>query len=216
MKRRLSFLLLCFSFFTSNAQQISQKQKISNLETFSRLCGYVRYFHPSDEAANLNWEKFIYYGSKEVENANSQEELTQKLNKLFNSIAPSVRIVQEKQAKSFDLKSITPAAKSGMKEIAWQHYGLGTEAGIYKSARTNRSMKIMDAKRASFGSATSYLDPATFKGKKFRLKGWMRTEVSTGQGHLWARVDRAGKGPGFFDNMDNRPVKSSSTRLSPA
>ena len=208
MKRRLSFLVCLFPFFTANSQHISQEQKVSNLETFTRLCGYVRYFHPSDEAANLNWEKFIYYGSKEVEHASNPKELTQKLNGLFNPIAPSVQIVQDKQAKSFDLKSITPSIKAGMNEITWQHYGLGNDDGLYKSARTNRSIKIKDSKRSPFGVATSYLNPVTFRGKKFRLKGWMRTDVTTGQGQIWVRVDREGKERGFFENMDERPVKS--------
>jgi len=73
MKRQLSFFICLFSFFTAASQDITLKQKVSHLETFCRLCGYVRYFHPSDEAANLDWEKFIYHGSKEVENASSQK-----------------------------------------------------------------------------------------------------------------------------------------------
>jgi hypothetical protein len=145
-----------------NAQGISHKQKVSNLETFTKLCGYVRYFHPSEEAANLNWEKFIYYGSKEVEDAGSQKELAEKLNGLFNAIAPSVQIFQDNHAKSFNLKSITPPSKVGMKEITWQHFGLGNAGGFYKSARTNRNIKIKDPNRASFGGASRSLNAVAY------------------------------------------------------
>lgn len=208
MKRHLLILVCLFPILIVNAQGIPRKQKISNLETFTKLCGYVRYFHPSDEAARLNWEKFIYYGSKEVENASNQKELTEKLKGLFDAIAPSVQIVENNNAKSFDVKSITPPSQVGMKEITWQHLGLGNDGGLYKSARTNRSIKIKDPNRAPIGGATNSLNVEAYRGKNFKLKGWMRTAVTTGQGQIWVRVDREGKNYGFFDNMDDRPVKS--------
>jgi len=208
MKKPLLTLFCLISILTANAQGIPQRQKVSNLETFTKLCGYVRYFHPSDEAASLNWEKFIYYGSKEVENAGNQKELTEKLKGLFNPIAPSVQIVQDNYTKAFDVKSITPLNKVGMKEITWQHYGLGNNGGLYKSARTNRKIKIKDPNRAEFGGATSNINAEAYRGKKFRLKGWMRTDLTNGQGQFWVRVDREGKNYGFFNNMDDRPIKS--------
>jgi len=36
----------------------------------------------------------------------------------------------------------------------------------------------------------------------------MRTEVINGQGQIWVRVDREINDRGFFNNMDDRPVKS--------
>lgn len=41
---------------------------------------------------------------------------------------------------------------------------------------------------------------------KIRMTASMKTEVTSGRGQLWMRIDRASKKPGFFDNMDNRPV----------
>ncbi|TCC90149.1 peptidase S41 [Pedobacter frigiditerrae] len=208
MKRPFLTLVCIFTSLIVNAQGIPQKQKVANLETFTRLCGYVRYFHPSDEAANLNWDKFIYYGSKEVENAANQKELVEKLKGLFNPIAPAVQLIEENNAKPFDLKSISPPNKVGMKEITWQHYGLGSEGGFYKSARTNRGFKTKDPTRAEIGGASSSIKAEAYRGKKFRLKAWMRTDVKDGQGQFWVRVDREGKSYGFFNNMDDRPIKS--------
>lgn len=208
MKRSLLTLVCSIATLIVHAQDISQKQKVSNLETFARLCGYVRYFHPADEAAQLNWEKFIYYGSKEVENAANPKELKEKLTRLFNPIAPSVEIFQQNDPKPFDLKVITPPNKAGMNEITWQHYGLGSEGGFYKSARTNRNFKTKDPTRAQIGVASSSIKAEAYRGKKFRLKAWMRTDVTDGQGQFWVRVDREGKSYGFFDNMDNRPIKA--------
>jgi hypothetical protein len=37
---------------------------LQNLETFSRLYGYVRWFHPSDEAQEIDWDKLLYMAFK--------------------------------------------------------------------------------------------------------------------------------------------------------
>nr|WP_068892956.1 S41 family peptidase [Pedobacter panaciterrae] len=208
MKLRLSFVFLLAAMLQLQAQDINQQKRIANVESFAKLYGYVRYFHPSDEAADLNWEKFLYYGVKEVENAPNSKALSKKLNELFNPIAPSVYIVQDNLAGKFDINTITPANKSEMKEITWQHYGLGNQDGLYSSIRTNRTIKVKDPKRAGFGLASTYIDAIPYRGKKFRFKGAMKAEVSTGQGQLWMRIDRDNDEVGFFDNMGDRPIKS--------
>src|SRR5215217_2774348 len=210
MKQRLSLFLLVLLSAQLNAQEVSKARKVANIESFAKLYGYVRYFHPSEEAAKLDWDQFLYYGSKTVENAANTQELNQKLNALFNPVAPSVRIVPNGSAKNFDLKSITPPVKKGMKEITWQHYGLGNDDGLYKSVRTNRSIAVKDPNRAKFGVTTNHVDAKSHRGKNFRLKGWMKTEVTSGQGQMWMRVDCEDQKTGFFNNMDDRPVKEKS------
>lgn len=209
IKRLLSSLLLCFCVFQMQAQTPLNKEKqLTNIESFAKLYGYVRYFHPSDEAADLNWEKFIYYGIKEVENANNQKALVKKLNDLFNPIAPAILIVPDAQANGFNIKTITPANKSDLKEITWQHYGLGNQDGLYQSARTNRTVVILDKDRARYGTISTSTDAKPYRGKNFRLRAFVKTDGNIGQGQMWLRIDCEGKKMGFFDNMDNRPVKS--------
>jgi len=207
MKKIFFLPVLLLSLFSLRAQNVSRQQQVANISSFAKLYGYVRYFHPSDEAAAVDWDNFLYYGSKEVENAANSQVLNQKLNALFNPIAPSVRIVNTAAAKGLDLKSITPAKPQGLKEISWQHYGMGNQDGLYKSIRTNRTVKVRDPKRARYAVATSFADAKAYRGKKFRLKGWMKTEVTSGQGQMWMRIDCEGNKTGFFDNMDSRPVK---------
>ena len=40
---------------------------LANLRAFTQLLGYVRYFHPSDEAAEADWETFAIAGIRAVE-----------------------------------------------------------------------------------------------------------------------------------------------------
>ena len=39
---------------------------LQNLCAFTRLYGYVRYFHPSDAASATDWERFAIYGARQV------------------------------------------------------------------------------------------------------------------------------------------------------
>ncbi|HEX8607671.1 MAG TPA: hypothetical protein VF679_03405, partial [Pedobacter sp.] len=157
MKYIILTVVALFISYHTNAQ-VSKEQKVANLSTFSKVYGYVRYFHPSEEASKVDWEKFLYYGAKDVENAQNSKVLKDKLNGLFNPIAPSVQISGEKDSKAFDIKSITPGGSSYNQQITWQHYGHGTGPGLYKSIRTNRLVGTMDMKTAGFGNVTSYLD----------------------------------------------------------
>src|SRR5436190_3990268 len=63
-----------------------------NLIAFTRLLGYVRHFHPSDEAAATKWDKFAVQGVLAVESAKDASELARSLEKVFRPIAPTVRV----------------------------------------------------------------------------------------------------------------------------
>ena len=188
--------------------QVSKEQKVANLSTFSKVYGYVRYFHPSEEASNINWEQFLYYGAKEVENAGNAEILKEKLNSLFNPIAPSVLIGTAIDIKSFNMKSLKPDDQAFNQQITWQHYGYGTGPGLYRSIRTNRVFGKTDMSTRGFGNVSRFLDAKPFQGKRIRLTANIKAEVSNGQAQMWLRTDKPDNKMGFFDNMDERPIKS--------
>ena len=45
----------------SNENIPLQEQALDNLIALTRLFGYVQYFHPSDEAVKLDWDKVYVY-----------------------------------------------------------------------------------------------------------------------------------------------------------
>jgi hypothetical protein len=65
---------------------------LDNLVAYARLLGYVRYFHPSDQAANTNWDQFAIEGVPAVEGAKDADALARTLESLFHPIAPSVQV----------------------------------------------------------------------------------------------------------------------------
>jgi pimeloyl-ACP methyl ester carboxylesterase len=58
-------------------------------------------------------------------------------------------------------------------------------------------------------SYSKAIDATNYAGHNFRLTAMVRTELSddSAAAHLWARVDK-NKGSGFFDNMDDRPIRA--------
>ena len=142
MKRLPILLLISFIIFTS-----CRSQKIDNLKTFAKAYGYVKYFHPSDEAFTLNWQKFSAYGAKEVMKCNNQQELLNLLNSLFNPVAPSVKFLASQAPSGYEMENLIPNDSSGYRLTYWQHLGLNFDMqapkskfiNVYKSTRVDRT-----------------------------------------------------------------------------
>lgn len=201
-----TFLILLVFFLVSTGCSNKLQRSIKNIETFARLYGYVKYFYPGDEAAAMDWERFAVYGIKRVENASGLAELKKVLEELFLPIAPALVIHESHKKTEFSIAAITPPDKEGMKLVAWQHLGVGfgNANSIYKSVRINRKTVLNSAN--TFGNIVNRIDATPYRGKEIKMKAAVKVTKSIGQ--LWLRVDRKKEKRGFFDNMDDRPIKS--------
>jgi C-terminal processing protease CtpA/Prc len=201
-----AFLILLVFYLVSTGCSNQLQRSIKNIETFTRLYGYVKYFYPGDEAAAMDWERFAVYGIKRVENASGSADLKKVLEELFLPMAPAL-VIHESQLKTeFSIAAITPANPGEMKLVAWQHQGVGfgNPDSIYKSVRINRKTVLGSAN--TVGNIINRIDAAPYRGKEIRMKAAVR--VAEGVGQLWLRVDRENQITGFIDNMDDRPIKS--------
>lgn len=109
---------------------------LQNLAAYARLFGYVRHFHPSDQAAAADWDALAIAGVRGVEDAKDPAELAKKLENFFRPVAPTLRVFPAAQAApTIDLNP--PAGATELKQIAWRHRGFGTgaERSTYRSAR---------------------------------------------------------------------------------
>ena len=111
MKRIITLIFLC----TSQLVFGQTLRKLENIKAFNRLYGYVKYFHPSDEAANLDWDAFAVYGCKAIENCKNPAELEKTLMDLFHPIAPTLQIINSNEKRSFSEKLLTPSEPSAYK-----------------------------------------------------------------------------------------------------
>ena len=91
----LASLVLLASFNAPSQAQVSQE--IQNLRAFGKLYGYVKYFHPSDEAARVSWAAFAIYGVRAVRSIGDRADLRKTLDALFKPIAPTAQIFSSDQ-----------------------------------------------------------------------------------------------------------------------
>jgi len=196
--------ILCVSTDITIAQD-----KIDNLETFAEVYGYVKYFHPSDEASSIDWNSFAAYGAGEIIKCKSKSEVIQTLNNLFKPIAPTASFSDSK--KNYNVNAAIPKNTADYKLTYWQHKGVSKDMnyqnGTYQSIRVNRDSKVDEA--SGFGNLRMSLDAEKYRGKEIKYTGWVKLKKnSKGTGHLWLRVDKIDKTLGFFNNMDENPITS--------
>ncbi len=136
----MRFNFLCILILFALLSCTKTNSKVKNLRTFTKVYGYVRWFYPGDESANIDWNKFAVYGVEKIENARNEDELRNILLSLFKPIAPAIQIKDDKRAGNFNIETIMPKDTAGLLHISWQHFGvyLGKKSNIYSSTRINR------------------------------------------------------------------------------
>jgi len=189
------------------------EQTITNLRTFAKLYGYMRYFHPSDEAGRIDWDLMAIHGVERVKSAADSAELKAILEELFLPLAPTARIYTTAESPE-DFSLDVPADTSALQVVAWQHKGVGfgSASSIYRSIRLNRDNILTGGQ--GVGILNQSLKADAYRGKDIRLTARVKTEVKGfgNQVQLWMRVDRQDSSMGFFDNMSDRPIRSGQWR----
>ena len=93
---RFSLLLPLLALLACDSDAVEERNYATeNLVAFSQLYGYVRFFHPSTAAAELDWDQFAAYGSKRVAAAQTPDELAAEMQRLFQPVAPSIVVGRE-------------------------------------------------------------------------------------------------------------------------
>jgi C-terminal processing protease CtpA/Prc len=98
---------------------------LDNLVAFTRLLGYVRHFHPSDGAADADWNAFAITGMRTVEGAANAADLARALDELFRPLAPTVRVFPSGKRPALPADLSPPKEAAAIKVTAWRHLGFG-------------------------------------------------------------------------------------------
>ncbi|MCS3701992.1 M56 family metallopeptidase [Salinibacter ruber] len=190
-------------------------QKIQNLRAFATLYGYVRYFHPSDAAAEVDWETFAVHGVRQVTGASSRAELRSTLDSLFTPIAPTIQWYETGAPPPAPHRVLPAADTSALNLVAWQHKGLGLgNRGPYESARLHRAHED-STNRPPIAQAMQGLDATPHRGKQIRLDAAVKTDTTTNLAHLWLAILRPNQRPSPEDLYDSPISAKSWTRVKP-
>ena len=174
---RISIIVIFIAGLFGVACQHKTNRKVQNIETFARLYGYARWFHPSDEAQEIDWDKFAALGVQKVENIQSAQALRDTLYQLFSPIVQGLQIYETRKSEKF-CSDILLSPDSNAMPVAWQHYGvyLNEESNIYKSVRTNRS-NYSDT-RSNNGAIVykTFMNVAHLQGKEVKFSAYIKSK----------------------------------------
>ncbi len=175
------FLLLPILNLSILAGTQQSERQLRNIKAFAKVYGYVRFFHPSDEASKINWDKFAIYGAEKVKDIKNDEELKDALKQLFLPIAPTAQIYSSNE-KPKDITEYFPKDTTGLKVVTWQHLGVytGTISSLYSSGRTNRINKLISKSnmKSNRGYLGQSIDASNYIGKELKIKGLIKTNIT--------------------------------------
>ena len=128
--------------FTIEGPRTLTKVGLRNLTAFAKLYGYVRFFHPSDQAAAIDWQSFAIEGVRQVESATGDADLSKRLNTLFAGIAPTVQLFETRNGAPNLPRGLEPSA-GPTPRMRYEHLGVGlvesTMAGRYQTYTSKRT-----------------------------------------------------------------------------
>lgn len=136
MRQRFPTLagLVGFAFvaLAGRAAPTEASREVENLATFARVYGYVRFFHPSDAATQVDWDKVALMGVEAVREARDGGELRAALRRVFQPLAPTLGL-----AANLATLPVPAAAKRAGPVTFWQYRGikLSEQPGPYEQRR---------------------------------------------------------------------------------
>ena len=138
----------------------------ANLVAFARLVAYVRFFHPSDEAASTDWNRFVVLNVPAIEAGKSPTELLARLDAAFRPIAPTLALYPSTKA-----PPLTPPPVAEGTLVAWRHRGVGlTKPSIYNSQRTPVADGQPKVTRLDLGGEIGAVMPTTAYSRDLEAK----------------------------------------------
>ena len=123
-----------------NARPLTE-QGMRNVVAFTRLLGYVRHFHPSDQAAAADWDTLAIEGMRRIEPCAGPERLATALEAFLRPVAPTVQVFPSGMQPEAPAGLTPPAGAKDLKLVSWRHTGAGQVAKsgnpIYRSERVS-------------------------------------------------------------------------------
>jgi hypothetical protein len=202
-------LLLASAAVLGGAQApADSRREVSNVAAFARLYGAVRYFYPSDAAEALDWDRFAVLGAGRVRSARDVVALETTLKELFAPLGPGIEIGARLR------RATGRHGRNRPRELeAWGPASAGRARRMRAYVQSHVD-SFIPAKRSALRH-----DPAVGARHRSARQAHQasrpcardRTRQAR-MGRAWLRVDRAPQVVGFFDNMQDRPIRQTEWR----
>jgi hypothetical protein len=129
---------------------LARQRQIDHLVAFTRLAGYVQYFHPSYAAYCDAWETFLRTGPAVLESVSSVAELQTALEALFRRVAPTVQIYPTINRPVAPALHVPPAQGE---RVRWHYFEVdhGRSNGtVYRRVRQRQASQADDGDSAVY------------------------------------------------------------------
>jgi hypothetical protein len=156
--------------------------QIGNLVALARAATLVRYRHPSDQVAELDWNAFLPEATWRILQASGPASLIAALRDIFGPIAPAIEFDTQRTD-----PSLAPPRGAGSHLTRWRHLGFAAGSDPpYSSWREGR-----DADLGELQLTLPTMNPDVAHCKQARL---IATGRSTGKGHasMFVTFERSG------------------------
>ncbi|MFS0821448.1 S41 family peptidase [Bacillus sp. 1P02SD] len=143
-KNPMVLSLVCLTILISHSSQsipaftpasgtngwVDKERQLANVTAFANLYGYVRFFHPSDEVEEVDWNQFALYGMEKIIGSKNEQELKENLEEIFQPIAPTVKIYRTDEEYDRYLPDYKKLRDPDYELVAWQHVGLNIKENL--------------------------------------------------------------------------------------
>lgn len=129
-------------FALDESLQIDSSTAKEHLTAFAKLYGIVRWFHPSDECTDADWKAIAIQGVRECLKA--EEDFANRLEALFSSVAPTVRVFPIGCPDEMSDALRTPEVSQSLQIVFWEHVGLGTPFYAQYGSTTYQSQRVYE------------------------------------------------------------------------
>ncbi len=129
------------------------ERSLENLVAFSQLLGYVRYFHPSDQAARTDWDLFAISAIDPVVRARDSDDLLRVLRERFSPIAPTLRL-DARPVSQLQPQMLRSGPVREQNIVAWSYHGWpeNLEGSPYYGERLTDGLSEKNARVTRIGS----------------------------------------------------------------
>ena len=175
---------------------------LSNLSSFAKLYGYLKYFSPSDEALNYDWDRFLLKGISEVENIN-KDNLDNKLNELitpFNKFT----LVSDKSVKALIYEKPENTFNNIAYSMSYSGGPIDRFTDIFHTYRAN----VFATTRDREASITQSIDLIKMDNMEIRINADIKVDRTSpgSNAQIWMKADIIGKTDFVAKTTADNPV----------
>ncbi|MEP6765807.1 MAG: S41 family peptidase, partial [Gemmatimonadaceae bacterium] len=175
-----------------DAPRAATAQGLDAMIAFTRLAGYVRFFHPTDSVVTTNWTQFLTDGIRVAEKSSTPDELQRTLQRLFAGVAPTVKIFNSNGAAPHFV-AVRPTRQDSLGIAWWVHNGVSLPSG--SASQVFSSNRVVQPMQSVMGLPNGINSPDT--PVRVDLGAGLSALVPTS---LWMTV------PGKSEYRNRRPV----------